>query len=62
MARSEYAYPTNIKHYYYGSTDNTNTYPTSAECGAGSTITLIDTTNHVVTGYLEFDGSNWNTL
>jgi len=62
MARKEYAYPQDIRRYYYGSTDNSNTYPTATECGAGSTITLIDTTNHAVSGYLEFDGTNWNTL
>jgi hypothetical protein len=62
MPRTEYAYPVNIRHYYYATTDNPNTYPTSSECGAGSTITLINTTAHAVSGYLEFDGTNWNTL
>lgn len=62
MARKEYAYSSDIRHYYFNIADNTNTYPTSDECGAGSTITLIDATNHVVSGYLEFDGTNWNTL
>lgn len=52
----------NIKEYQALTTDLATTYPTSTDCGTGSTITLINPTSHVVTGGLYFDGTNWDTV
>jgi hypothetical protein len=52
----------NIKKYQALTTDAANTYPAATDCGAGSTMRLIDATAHEITGYKEFDGTTWNTL
>lgn len=52
----------NIKRYQCLTTDSTSTYPGATDCGAGSTMTVINATTHEVDGYKVFDGTNWNTL
>ncbi|HEY5576200.1 MAG TPA: hypothetical protein VIK34_05725 [Clostridiaceae bacterium] len=52
----------NLKKYQALTTDASNTYPTIADCGAGSTMRIIDATLHEITSYKEFDGTTWNTL
>lgn len=52
----------NIKRYQCLTTDNASTYPGAADCGAGSTMTVINATTHTVDKFMLFDGSDWNQL
>lgn len=53
---------TKMSEYQCASTDLTSAYPTKADCDAGSTMAVIDETNHIVAGYKYFDGTNWNSV
>lgn len=64
MPKKEYGVTTGnkIKKYFFLTTDNTNTYPTAAECAAGSSILLKDDATKKIVGALTFDGTDWLTV
>lgn len=52
----------NKKEFQCSSTADVSEYPTAADCGAGSEMTMIDEVNHKIVGFKIFDGTYWNTL
>lgn len=52
----------NIKQFQAYTTDSESTYPTANECGPGSTMIIIDKSQHIIAGSKYFDGTDWNTV